>query len=133
MVRAFEANEERSKFFEGAHTVAAGLRVPKPLGDFLVLDAVLEQRSDLRYTPIGLPAFECVLRHASVQHEAGGERKVECELAAIAFGESAKSLAMLDNGTAVRCKGFLARRYRTGVTIALQRLNGPVTDGSIVP
>src|SRR4051812_39798278 len=40
VVRAFEQNEQRSTFFENAHTVAAGLRVPKPLGDFLVLQAV---------------------------------------------------------------------------------------------
>jgi threonine synthase len=42
IVRAFEENEPRSRFFEGAHTVAAGLRVPKALGDFLVLQAVRE-------------------------------------------------------------------------------------------
>jgi threonine synthase len=42
VVRAFEENEPRSRFFEGAHTLAAGLRVPKPLGDFLVLEAVRE-------------------------------------------------------------------------------------------
>jgi len=40
IVRAFEANEPRSTFFENAHTVAAGLRVPKALGDFLVLEGV---------------------------------------------------------------------------------------------
>jgi len=40
VVRAFEENEPRSRFFDGAHTLAAGLRVPKPLGDFLVLGAV---------------------------------------------------------------------------------------------
>ena len=40
VVRAFEENEPRSRFFENAATVAAGLRVPKPLGDFLVLEAV---------------------------------------------------------------------------------------------
>jgi threonine synthase len=42
LVRAFESGEERSEFFEGAHTIAAGLRVPKALGDFLVLRAVRE-------------------------------------------------------------------------------------------
>ncbi len=42
VVRAFEQGAERSQFFEGASTVAAGLRVPKPLGDFLVLNAVRE-------------------------------------------------------------------------------------------
>jgi threonine synthase len=40
IVRAFEENQPRSTFFENAHTVAAGLRVPKALGDFLVLEAV---------------------------------------------------------------------------------------------
>jgi threonine synthase len=42
VVRAFQAGEERCTFYEHAHTVAAGLRVPKPLGDFLVLQAVRE-------------------------------------------------------------------------------------------
>ena len=36
---AFEGRTH-SEFWAGAHTVASGLRVPKPLGDFLVLDAV---------------------------------------------------------------------------------------------
>jgi threonine synthase len=42
IVRAFEEKADRSRFWEGATTVAAGLRVPKPLGDFLVLQAVRE-------------------------------------------------------------------------------------------
>ena len=42
VVRAFEQGAPRSEFFQNAHTVASGLRVPKPLGDFLVLDAVRE-------------------------------------------------------------------------------------------
>jgi threonine synthase len=40
MVRAFEQHEKRSEFWQNASTVASGLRVPKPLGDFLILDAV---------------------------------------------------------------------------------------------
>ena len=42
VVRAFLENEPRSRFYDGAHTVASGLRVPKPLGDSLVLNAVRE-------------------------------------------------------------------------------------------
>ena len=42
IVRAFQEHAERSRFWEGAATVASGLRVPKPLGDFLVLQAVRE-------------------------------------------------------------------------------------------
>jgi len=40
VVRAFERGESKSQFWENAHTVAAGLRVPKPLGDVLMLDAI---------------------------------------------------------------------------------------------
>src|SRR5262249_59012896 len=39
MIRAFERGEQRAEFWQGATTVAAGLRVPKPLGDKLILDA----------------------------------------------------------------------------------------------
>ena len=42
VVRAFKQGTPRSEFWQNAHTVASGLRVPKPLGDFLVLDAVRE-------------------------------------------------------------------------------------------
>lgn len=40
VVRAFDQGQERTTFWEHARTVAAGLRVPKPLGDFLILDAL---------------------------------------------------------------------------------------------
>ncbi len=40
VVRAFEEGEQRSRFWDNARTLSSGLRVPKPLGDFLVLDAV---------------------------------------------------------------------------------------------
>jgi threonine synthase len=40
VVRAFEQGAAKCEFFEGASTVAAGLRVPKPLGDFLILEAL---------------------------------------------------------------------------------------------
>jgi threonine synthase len=42
IVRAFEEGAEASRFWDGASTVAAGLRVPKPLGDRLTLQAVRE-------------------------------------------------------------------------------------------
>jgi threonine synthase len=40
VVRAYEQGSPRSEFWQNAHTVASGLRVPKPLGDFLILNAV---------------------------------------------------------------------------------------------
>jgi threonine synthase len=40
VVRALNQGEMKSTFWENAHTVAAGLRVPKPLGDALSLTAI---------------------------------------------------------------------------------------------
>ncbi len=37
IVKAFEQHRESSEFFDNATTLASGLRVPKPLGDFLIL------------------------------------------------------------------------------------------------
>jgi len=42
LVKAFEEGKRRSEFWDNASTVASGLRVPKALGDFLVLNAVRE-------------------------------------------------------------------------------------------
>ena len=42
IVRAFEQGAERSDPWVGARTIADGLRVPKAVGDFLVLRAVRE-------------------------------------------------------------------------------------------
>ncbi len=40
IVRAFHAGERFADEFENAATVASGLRVPKAIGDFLILDAI---------------------------------------------------------------------------------------------
>ena len=42
MVRAWERGERHATRWENAHTVAAGIRVPQAVGDFLILDAVRE-------------------------------------------------------------------------------------------
>ena len=40
VTRAFEAGESASEFYQHAETFAAGLRVPKPYGDAIILDIV---------------------------------------------------------------------------------------------
>jgi primosomal replication protein N len=90
-----------------------------PAQNRLTLDAKLAARDDLRYTPAGIAALDCTLRHESQQREAGGERKVECELAAVAFADVAQALAQVTSQRTLRCEGFLARRWRTGTSVAL--------------
>jgi len=40
VVRAFEQGAEASQMWQDAHTAASGLRVPKPYGDYIILDIV---------------------------------------------------------------------------------------------
>jgi threonine synthase len=42
IVRAFESGARFAEEFENAATIASGLRVPKAIGDFLILDAIRE-------------------------------------------------------------------------------------------
>ncbi len=42
IVRAFENGERHAEPWQDAHTLAAGIRVPAAVGDFLILDAVRE-------------------------------------------------------------------------------------------
>jgi len=60
-----------------------------------------------------------MLGHASRQMEAGTERSIECELAGVAFGDIAQRLASVPLSSVLRCKGFLTRRWRTGITLAM--------------
>ena len=40
IVRAYEEGERHARRWEHSHTIAAGIRVPQAVGDFLILDAV---------------------------------------------------------------------------------------------
>ena len=42
IVKAWEAGEEHAPLWENAHTVAAGIRVPVAVGDFLIIRALRE-------------------------------------------------------------------------------------------
>ena len=55
IVRAFEAGAEHAERWEDAATVAAGIRVPRAVGDFLILRAVRE--SGGRAVAVGDPAI----------------------------------------------------------------------------
>ena len=59
------------------------------------------------------------LQHDSSQKEAGGERRVSCEIAAVAFEREAKLLAAAKLGSRVKINGFLAARSRTSKALVL--------------
>ena len=55
IVRAFEEGADHAERWEDAHTVAAGIRVPRAVGDFLILRAVRE--SGGKAVGVGDPAI----------------------------------------------------------------------------
>lgn len=65
IVRAFEAGEEHAERWEDAHTVAAGIRVPRAVGDFLILRAV--RQSGGRAVAVGDPAIMEAVRECARQ------------------------------------------------------------------
>lgn len=65
IVRAFEAGERHAERWENAHTVAAGIRVPRAVGDFLILDAVRE--SGGKALAVGDPAIVRAVERAATE------------------------------------------------------------------
>jgi len=65
IVRAFEKGEEFAERWENAATVATGIRVPKAVGDFLILRAVRESKGAAIAVPEEaiIKAVEAVARH----------------------------------------------------------------------
>lgn len=62
IVRAFEQGLDHAPEWEGASTIAAGLRVPRAVGDFLMLRAIRESRGTAVAVPeeqIAPATYEC--------------------------------------------------------------------------
>lgn len=76
------------------------------------LVASIAERDILRYTPAGIPIVSGKLLHTSTQVEAGLERLVEFEIAALAAGEISGRFNQADMGATYRFTGFLARKSR---------------------
>ena len=67
IVRAFDEGEEHAPLWEDAHTVAAGIRVPVAVGDFLILRAVRESAG----FAIAVPDEEIMAARDEVAKEEG--------------------------------------------------------------
>lgn len=88
--RAFQEGKEFATFWENAATVAAGLRVPAAVGDFLILRAVRESRG----TAISV----------SDQALLAGQRKLACVEGVLACPEGGAALAALEK---LRSQGWI--------------------------
>lgn len=85
----------------------------------------------MRYTPAGVPIVAARLQHQSQQLQAGVERLVEFELAALAAGEIAGRFNEAELGKTFQFTGFLARKSRNSKSIVFHVTDfqsGPNTD-----
>ena len=62
--RAWDAHQPVSEFWQGAHTIASGLRVPKAYADYIILD-ILKQSHGTAVTATDDEMLEAVSRMAS--------------------------------------------------------------------
>jgi primosomal replication protein N len=74
--------------------------------------ATIAEREILRYTPAGIPIVSATLTHDSQQVEAGIQRQVEMEIAAVAAGEISGRFSQAELGGMFKFTGFLARKRR---------------------
>jgi primosomal replication protein N len=88
------------------------------------------QLGALRYTPAGMPALEFKLAHESEQEEAGGKRKVQAELGAVAFDSQARLMAGAKLGVQAKFQGFLAAKSRRSQRLVLHVTNIEFLEGA---
>ena len=75
--------------------------------------ATILERDVLRYTPAGVPIVSATLLHSSQQMEAGVERLVEFEMAALAAGEISGRFSRAELGAVHQFSGFVAKKNRS--------------------
>ena len=103
MVKAFEEGRDRCEFFTGARTQAAGLRVPKPLGDRLILRAIRESNG----TAVSVTDDEMIAARALIASTEGLQACLEGsatvaalqKLAASDWVEPGERVVCLNTGT----------------------------------
>ncbi len=76
------------------------------------LTASLVERKVLRYSPAGVPILDLVLKHGSMQLEAGQMRQIELQIKAVAAGPIATELNQATLEQQYRFTGFLAPRTK---------------------
>ncbi|MGD0499561.1 MAG: threonine synthase [Bryobacteraceae bacterium] len=131
VVRAFEENEPRSRFWEGARTLAAGLRVPKPFGDFLILEAVRASRG----TAVAVSDQELLDAGVALASEEGiyaAPEGAACvaaleKLLASGFLTGADRIVLYNTGSGLKYPEAYATRFPRAASGEQDKLGGLIT------
>jgi threonine synthase len=113
IVRAFEQGAEHSEVWKDARTVADGLRVPKAIGDFLVLRAVRDSRGtalavrdqDMVRSMLDLGRLEGI----SAAPEGGAALQALRQLLADGLMQPTDSVVLFNTGGALKYLDVLAQ------------------------
>lgn len=106
VIKAYGAGRDRVEFFEGARTVAAGLRVPKPFADRLILRVVRESGG----TAVAVSDEEMIAARALIASSEGIQACLEgsatvaalAKLVASGFIKPDDEVLCLNTGTAFK-------------------------------
>lgn len=75
--------------------------------------------SQLRYTPTGKAIIEFKISHISNKIEASIQRRVTCEIFAVAWADMAKAISDMEVGSIVKLTGFLAKKNKISTQLVL--------------
>jgi primosomal replication protein N len=75
--------------------------------------------AQLRYTPAGKAIIEFEISHIPNKIEASIQRRVTCEIFAVALADMAKTISGMEVGSVVKLTGFLAKRNKISTQLAL--------------
>ncbi len=131
ITRAFEQGREASEFCEEAHTIASGLRVPKALGDFLVLRAVRESEgtaisvSDEEMLDGGLLLARCEGIFAAP--EGGACVAATRRLIESGFLKSDDQIVIYNTGSGLKYLEAYSTRFRRQTFSEQDKLGGLIT------
>jgi threonine synthase len=131
IVRAFEEGAESSRFWEHASTVASGLRVPKPLGDRLTLQAVRESSGCAIAVP-DRDIMDAAIRLASEEGIFAAPEGAACvaateRLIREGFLRASDKIVAFDTGSGLKYLEAYSVRFPRLPTEAADKLGGLIT------
>ncbi|MFN3238157.1 MAG: threonine synthase [Pseudomonadales bacterium] len=127
IVRAFHNGEQHAPLWENAHTVAAGIRVPVAIGDFLILDAI--RASD--GTAIAVSDAQIVEAQQTIAREEGLMLCPEGAATAAALQQAVSDGVVTDTDTVVLFNCATGLKYPMPEHAASLDLNAPVDFKSL--
>jgi threonine synthase len=117
IVKAWEAGKSASEMWVGAHTLAAGLRVPKAYGDYLILD-ILKKSGGTAVAATDDEILDAVRHWASVEGvfacpEGAASLVAYRKLRATGFFRTGDKVVLFNTGTAYKYLDLMEGTKRT--------------------